>query len=423
MTAEVIVMNKSAIAVAADSAVTRGRTKVHLTANKIFQLSKFNPVGIVIFGNAYLLNLPWELIIKTYRGQIHDQSFDTVDGYADDFCNFLKSPKLVTEAASDLDRAGIFIGLAQRIEKRLRRQNGKNFKSEFSKHLTQFISQIRKAPKLDLEKPLTLRQFRKQFRDDCAVVLETVFKGKKFGARSKLKFEELCFLFCESDWTSDTSTGFAIFGFGTKQILPAITTVGIDGAPLNEIRFTSKHTSNLDRADNKAALYALAQADATSLFMEGVDANLKTFSTRAFELALKKFLDEVVKKELSNYTAPPGQTDVTLALLRNSIDTIAKGMKREIDKYIRTKSINRVLDALDGLAKEDLANLVESLVELTAIKRRISNEMETVAGPVDVAVVSKNDGFIWIKRKHYFDPAYNGHFRQNYLRKPLNPLE
>ena len=35
---------------------------------------------------------------------------------------------------------------------------------------------------------------------------------------------------------------------------------------------------------------------------------------------------------------------------------------------------------------------------------------ETVGGPIDVAVVSKGDGFIWIKRKHYFDPVLNQRF-------------
>jgi len=30
-----------------------------------------------------------------------------------------------------------------------------------------------------------------------------------------------------------------------------------------------------------------------------------------------------------------------------------------------------------------------------------------VVGPVDVAVISKGDGLIWIKRKHYFAPDLN----------------
>ena len=36
--------------------------------------------------------------------------------------------------------------------------------------------------------------------------------------------------------------------------------------------------------------------------------------------------------------------------------------------------------------------------------------------PIDVAVISKGDGFIWIKRKHYFNPALNHQFFANYYR-------
>jgi hypothetical protein len=54
--------------------------------------------------------------------------------------------------------------------------------------------------------------------------------------------------------------------------------------------------------------------------------------------------------------------------------------------------------------------MAESLVNLTSLKRRVSLQEETVGGPVDVAVISRSDGFIWIKRKEYFrtelNPAY-----------------
>lgn len=68
------------------------------------------------------------------------------------------------------------------------------------------------------------------------------------------------------------------------------------------------------------------------------------------------------------------------------------------------------------LPKDEMASLAESLVALTSLHRKVSTEVETVGGPTDVAVISKNDGFIWIKRKHYFDPKLNPHFRLNYLR-------
>lgn len=46
--------------------------------------------------------------------------------------------------------------------------------------------------------------------------------------------------------------------------------------------------------------------------------------------------------------------------------------------------------------------MAESLVNLTKFRLRVSPERETVSGPIDVALISKGDGFVWLKRKHYF---------------------
>lgn len=74
MTAEVVVANSSAAALAADSAVTIGNRKIYNSALKVFALSKTEPVGIMIFGNAGLLGVPWEPIIKTYRAKFRELS-------------------------------------------------------------------------------------------------------------------------------------------------------------------------------------------------------------------------------------------------------------------------------------------------------------------------------------------------------------
>ncbi|WP_455086715.1 hypothetical protein [Prevotella denticola] len=53
MTAIVAVLNKHAVAIAADSAVTMGDThKVVNSANKIFTLSKYHPVAVMTYSNA-----------------------------------------------------------------------------------------------------------------------------------------------------------------------------------------------------------------------------------------------------------------------------------------------------------------------------------------------------------------------------------
>ena len=59
MTAEIALLNPHGVALAADSAVTIGSQKIINSAIKLFALSKTEPVGIMIYGNANLLHIPF----------------------------------------------------------------------------------------------------------------------------------------------------------------------------------------------------------------------------------------------------------------------------------------------------------------------------------------------------------------------------
>jgi hypothetical protein len=85
-----------------------------------------------------------------------------------------------------------------------------------------------------------------------------------------------------------------------------------------------------------------------------------------------------------------------------------------LDSYSVQSHVRPVVSAVANLPKEELAGMAESLVSLTSFKRRVTHDPETVGGPIDVAVISKGDGFIWINRKHYFDAALNHQFFANY---------
>lgn len=91
MTAVVGILNKQAVAIAADSAVTidgnNGR-KIFKKANKVFTLSKYHPVGILIHNSASFMTTPWETIIKLYRRQLEEHSFATVREYRRTLSNF-----------------------------------------------------------------------------------------------------------------------------------------------------------------------------------------------------------------------------------------------------------------------------------------------------------------------------------------------
>ena len=88
--------------------------------------------------------------------------------------------------------------------------------------------------------------------------------------------------------------------------------------------------------------------------------------------------------------------------------------EKKINSYINESHIQPVMNAVAALPKDELAAMAEALVNLTSFKRKVTLEAETVGGPIDVALISKGDGFIWIKRKHYFKPELNNAFFTNY---------
>src|SRR3546814_514055 len=89
MTAEIAVLNKSAIALAADSAVTveqfyKGeiREKVYNSANKLFTLSKYNPVGVMVYNTMTLGGVPWETLLKIFRQKLNNDSLPDIEAYS-----------------------------------------------------------------------------------------------------------------------------------------------------------------------------------------------------------------------------------------------------------------------------------------------------------------------------------------------------
>jgi hypothetical protein len=90
--------------------------------------------------------------------------------------------------------------------------------------------------------------------------------------------------------------------------------------------------------------------------------------------------------------------------------------KYSINGVVKVHMVDPVIKSLTTLPKEELAALAESLVCLTYLRKRVTDDPETVGGAIDVAVISKGDGFIWMKRKHYFTHELNPHFFKNYFR-------
>lgn len=132
MTAEIVIMNKDAIAIAADSAVTltlgQNSDKIFTSTHKIFTLSKYQPVGIMIYNDALFMSIPWETIIKDYRNKLGEKSFDTLEEYADNFIEFLNTESYFSNRVSESNYVNdkinkYFLRIRKEIEKKIFKSN------------------------------------------------------------------------------------------------------------------------------------------------------------------------------------------------------------------------------------------------------------------------------------------------------------
>ena len=106
--------------------------------------------------------------------------------------------------------------------------------------------------------------------------------------------------------------------------------------------------------------------------------------------------------------------------MQNSLNTATASVIAQIIQRARKQYLYPITNSVATLPIEELALLAESMINITSMRRKVAidDSNGTVGGPVDLAIISKGEGFIWIKRKHYFDPDLN----PQYIHTHYSPL-
>ena len=76
MAAEIAILNRTAVALAADSLVTLSGplgSKTYDSAEKIFAPSRFRPIGLMIYNNAEFTQVPMEVLARKFRSIVTDE--------------------------------------------------------------------------------------------------------------------------------------------------------------------------------------------------------------------------------------------------------------------------------------------------------------------------------------------------------------
>ncbi|MFC4023283.1 hypothetical protein ACFOUV_05540 [Oceanobacillus longus] len=417
MTAEVAIMNKLGMALAADSAITSGRDgvqKVYNSANKLFSLSSEHPVGMMVYGAASFMEVPWDVIIKSYREYLGDRKFADLTYYLEDFLDFLRQDERfnnpeIEEIIVYRTFSNILKRIAREVEDGIENSNQKVTNEKVTEWLTDCVSENLTLYKKKKEVFLDIQYnlFKEKF---SSVVKEIKEELISFELPEKLKDNllELAFEATRKDYFSMGSTGIVIAGYGEKEIFPHLLNYRLEGFVFGELKYKQlkekKISYTSDRKEGTAVITAFAQREMVDSFIGGIEPNMEDAIFGVINKVLTGYQEQIQKHLSITFT------EEQVKEIENMGNDLYKSVEDAVEEYQEKNYINPLLGIVRSLPKEDLAEMAEALVNLTSFKRRVSRTTESVGPPIDVAVITKGDGFVWMKRKNYVDSVINDRF-------------
>lgn len=313
MTVVVGILNKRGVSIAADSATTHAVThklpngdevvdgfKIMNSGNKMLRLSDTMPVGIMIVNVAYILNIPWDVIIRWYRKKRGHLKFETVQDIATDFLDFVPE---------------------------------QNF-----------------------------------------------FSGNSLSMK----------------WNRETELVFA--GYGTYQKYPQLVYVKITGVSDNKLKYDPQEIQVCSISDeHESDIVYYGQKDITAMLTDdfGKKEEINDICNRVNNFFMRKKMEFVDK----------GLIDETAECIPNFEKLIEEAYK-ERHQFMR----QQWLDTVKDYSLQKMAGLAETLIRATELYQNIMFQDETVGGLIDLAVITREDGFQWLNRKSWYEPSKGGQY-------------
>ncbi|MHC4657390.1 MAG: hypothetical protein ACYS91_20580 [Planctomycetota bacterium] len=419
MTAEIAVMNKSAVALAADSAATLELEKVHkiYMTNKLFALSESHPVGIMIYQKPELLGVPWETVIEMYRKKLKGKKFGTLTEYSDDLISFIKSandlfPKGVQKKFFQDSLVLYYTKINDDIEKKVESYTKKKkitkvktrqiADSVISKH----CRALEKRAKIPNVSNAWVRNLLTKYASTIMKVKNEVFVKLPISATSMKNLKKITgYLFSKDAFFRSDFSGLVMAGFGNDDIYPRVKSFEIEGMIDGKLKYMDRQEGETGQ-DNDACIIPFAQRDMVDSFMQGVHPDYHKHLFRGLKSLLMEKYPNNILAEVKDLSEKKRKSIVSK--LEEINEGILDEYREELKSHSYKKHIRPVIGAVSLLPKGELAEMAETLVSLISFKKRMSVDVaETVGGPIDVAVISKADGFVWIKHKRYFKSELN----------------
>jgi len=386
----------------------------------------------MIYGNAEILGVPWELTIKAFRRHLNASAFDTITGYARAFEQFLNdNQQFFPDVLRDKnfgDALELDVALTCRDFSKTAGENEAFDEGARLDHVAQLIAaqDFQNGLDGDFEKYLQghwPQQILRRLRSDpdsyyshCIGERTDEDLLKIIAVSISIKAREL----------PGSPTGLVFAGFGEQSVYPEIYVAKDTGFVARQIVMNKSDAFEITQ-ENNSYISGFAQSSMADTFIIGFDAQVYQTINKVQERALPKVMAPFVEALGARFVetdsgvrleGADGQVVVDEATAKKLLKAALSAVGGDIMAESRQEHGEPLERVISMLPVEEMAELAATMVDLQSLKEKVTRPSETVGGPVDVAIITKNEGLVWKKRKHFFDAALN----QRYLRRLQNPV-
>ena len=405
MSVGVCIINRNGIALAADSAGTyTGNKMFYNSMNKVFSISRKYVYGVITYGATVIHNVSIDQVLKEFRTFLDSKS------EVNDFFEILPS-------------------FVEFIEQK---NNYYKFDTAETNHCYELIKVLISDWGKKIKNVITTDDVAAQIDDilnDLSAVMQGAIKIENYdvsshiGTTYKSDFDSLINMIIpelnnypaqkERFWnyiceyfnlslTNETSNAMGLFfcGYGKNDAFPKFTHIELYNVVGGKVKY--KLIENYEESNNQAQIVPLAQKDVILTFCKGISNTFINYIPQKVESIINAKIDAI----------PDIFTDSQKGELKEALLSVKNELASAIDTTIQNSNVMPILNSVQLIPLAEMAFFAENLVNMTTLKRTfaIDGNQQTVGGPTDVAVLSKGDGFVWIKRKLYFDGQLNPNY-------------
>ena len=432
MTAEIAIMNRNAIVLAADSATTvtswnngQVEKRYFKGANKLFELTRHSPVGLMIYGSASLHGVPWELVIKAFREDLKSEKHDALHGYAAHFFEYVqRNERLFPAEAKSTALVELIGGAAFRLQALIATKLGLAEDGPFEgldeAAVTHAIDGVEQSlderpvdsPLVEADISAAVASMGEVYKNAVGDRLQLFLQGSPEVKLLAGRFAEVLIKLALKEFKSYAPlTGIVVAGYGKDDYYPSLEVFQCYGFIGDRLLFQrSDEESKAMDTTAEAVIQPFATTSMIETFRFGVSPDIVAGAFGSIRDTLQSFAKDVVR-ECENHSG------ITDGRLEELVGEAADEHSHAWVNQMRNMHFLPLSKVIHSLPIQDMAALAQSLIELESLKERVTKPSESVSGPIDVAVISKHDGFVWLERKHYFRPELNPRFfnRRDYV--------